>query len=242
MNIPALILDGIVLVTAAVLIVTSYRKGFLRTLVSTVGHLASCVVAFLGSRALAEACYRLFFRDRLIASVESAIEGAAAETDLTARMTQVMESLPGYLQAALSAMGIDGAALSEQVSGQMEDTAHAMSVTITGGVLYPIVYMLLQGIFFLVLFIACAILVQCLVKVLQGVERLPLIGTVNSLLGAVMGLVKALIVIFVATVAIRLVLDFTGGFSWLNGTVIGETRIFRYFYEFDLGAFPAMTA
>ena len=121
----------------------------------------------------------------------------------------------------------------------MAESARALSVSITDGVLYPILYMLLQGLLFLVLFAACMVLVHCLTKVLKGAERLPVIGTVNSLLGAVMGAAEALVVLFVAAVAVRLLLDVTGGFSWLNENIVGQTYLFRYFYNFDLRMLPA---
>ena len=242
MNIPALILDGIVVVIILCLIVKSYQKGLLRTLVSAIGHLVSCVVAYLGSRALAEACYRLFFRDKLIASIEQAIEGAAADADLSGQMNAVWESLPGYLQAMLSAVGVNASELSGQLSNQVEESARTMSVTITGTVLYPVIYMLLQGIFFLILFAACAVLVRCLVRVLKGVERIPVIGPVNALLGGAMGLIEGLVIVFVAAVAVRLLLDFTGGFSWLNSSIVNETQLFGVFYNFDLQTLPVFPA
>lgn len=241
MNIPALILDGIFIFAALILIVRSYRKGFLRTLVSTVGYLGSCVLAFVGSRALAEACYRLFFRDRLIASIEKAIEGTAADADLPGKLSAAVEALPGYLQTALSAAGIDAGELSGRISGQMADSVHAMSVSITETILYPILYMLMQGIFFLLLFAACMVLVRCLTRVLRGVERLPVIGPVNALLGAAMGAIEALVLFFVAAVTVRLLLDFTGGFTWLNEEIISSTRLFRYFYAFDLSMLPVFS-
>ena len=111
MNIPALILDGIFIFVALILIVRSYRKGFLRTLVSTVGYLGSCVLAFVGSRALAEACYRLFFRDRLIASIEKAIEGTAADADLPGKLSAAVEGWIGVhknVQKSLSVFAVKG--------------------------------------------------------------------------------------------------------------------------------------
>ncbi len=239
MSTPALILDGLVAVCVLVLVITAYRKGFLRTLVQGVGHLASCVVAFVASRALAEACYKLFFRDRLISAIEKAVEDKAADVGLGEKLDAAVDALPKLLQTALAAAGINAETLSDQVSGQVAESARALSVSITDGVLYPILYMLLQGLLFLVLFAACMVLVHCLTKVLKGAERLPVIGTVNSLLGAVMGAAEALVVLFVAAVAVRLLLDVTGGFSWLNENIVGQTYLFRYFYNFDLRMLPA---
>ncbi len=241
MNIPALVIDGILLLCALILIVRSYQKGFLRTLVSAAGYLVSCVLAFVGSRALTEACYRLFFRDRLITSIEKAIEGTAADADLPGKLSAAVEALPGYLQVALSSAGIDAGELSGRISGQVADSAHAMSVSITETVLYPILYVLMQGIFFLLLFAACMVLVRCLTRVLRGVERLPVIGPVNALLGAAMGAVEALVLFFVAAVTVRLLLDFTGGFTWLNEEIISGTHLFCYFYTFDLSMLPVFS-
>ena len=53
MSTPAIILDGLTVVLALWLIVSSWKKGLLRTLIHGVGNLFSCLVAFVASRALA---------------------------------------------------------------------------------------------------------------------------------------------------------------------------------------------
>ena len=99
----------------------------------------------------------------------------------------------------------------------------------------------IEAIFFLLLFAACMVLVRCLTRVLRGVERLPVIGPVNALLGAAMGAIEVLVLFFVAAVTVRLLLDFTGGFTWLNEEIISSTRLFRYFYAFDLSMLPVFS-
>ena len=210
MSTSALILDGLAALCILVLVVTAYRKGLLRTLIQGVGQLASCVVAFVVSRALADACYKLFFRERLILAIERAVEDKAVDVDLAGKLNVAMDALPKLLQTALTAAGISIETLSDQVSGQVAESAKTLSVSITDGVLYPVLYMLLQGLLFLILFAACMVLVHCLAKFLRGAERLPVIGTLNSLLGAMMGAAEALVVLFVAAVAVRLLLDVTG--------------------------------
>lgn len=238
MNLSVLALDGLLAACVVFLVVRSYREGFLRTAVNALGHLASWAVAFVGSRALAEACYQLFFRDRLISSIGDAIDGAAG-LDLAGKLSAAMEVLPGFFRTVLAAAGLDAAVLAQEFSGHAASPAQTISVSIADTVLYPVLYMLMQSISFLLLFIACTVLVRCLSRALQKVDRLPLIGSVNALLGAAMGLVEAVVVIFVAVAAVRLLLELTGGFSWLNASIIEGTYLFRLFYHFDLGMLPA---
>jgi len=237
---PAIILDGLTVVLALWLIVSSWKKGLLHTLIHGVGNLFSCLVAFVASRALAESCYKLFFREKLISTIEKAVEEKAAGADLPGKLEAVVNALPKYLQAGLSAAGITVQSLSDTVSDQTAESAKALGTYVTDSVIYPVLYILLQGLLFLLLFAACMVLVHCLAKVLRGVERLPVIGTVNGLLGGVMGALEALVVLFVAAVAVRLLLDVTGGFSWLNAPIIDETYLFRHFYYFDPRSVPAL--
>lgn len=241
MNIAAIILDVCFAVTICWMVYQSYRQGFLQSAVRTIGFLAAGIVAFAGSRVLSEACYQLFFRDKLSATLETAILNTADTSDFSGKMQAVIDSLPSLVQNVLSATGVSAETLAGQLNDNAQQSAQQISEMLMDTVLHPLIVTMLNGICFLILFGAVMILVRSLVKVLRGVRRIPLVGSLNALLGGAMGLVEAAVVWYVVTIALHFVLDISGGFSWLNRETIQDTWIFGRFYSLVLSTLPTIS-
>ncbi len=238
MNPISMIIDAIFLCTVIYIVWKSYKQGFLKSLIRTVGYLASSILAFFGSRILSDACYQLFFRDRLQKSIEDALIASAEQNDFATKIGSVMEGLPKIVQNLLQAAGLGADALADRLSGSVEDSAHELSLIIQQTVLYPIIISLLRGITFLILFTAAMILVRCLIKAVGTVRHIPLIGSVNALLGGVMGILQALVIWLVVAVAISFVIDITGGYPWLNHDSMQESLLFGKFYQLARSFLP----
>ncbi len=241
MNIVSIILDAAFVVTVLVMIRSAYRRGFLQSVVQTIGYIAASILAFWGSRVLSEAVYQLFFRDSLRGKLEEALIAASDSGDLAERLQKVAETLPQFLQNLLSSSGMGPDALAEQLHGSVEESAAQLSNVILETAIHPLLTMLLQGICFLILFSAAMVLVRCLVKLLRGVRHIPLVGTLNAVLGGVMGLIQAAVVWFVVAVAIDFIIALTGGFDWLNAQTVQEGFIFRHFYALVRSVFSSFT-
>ncbi len=241
MNFVAYILDICFVASVVWMIYQSYRQGFLQSAVRTIGFLAAGIVAFAGSRILSEACYQLFFRDKLTATLETTILSAANTNDFTEKMQLVIDSLPSLVQNVLSATGVNADTLAGQLSGSAQQSAEQISQLVMETVLHPLIVTMLNGICFLILFGAVMILVRSLVKILRGVRRIPLVGSLNALLGGAMGIVEAAVVWYVVTIAIHFVLDISGGFTWLNREIIQSTWVFGRFYSLVLSTLPTIS-
>ena len=98
MNIVPIILNAAFVVTVLVMIRSAYRRGFLQSVVQTIGYIAASILAFWGSRVLSEAVYQLFFRDSLRGKLEEALIAASDSGDLAERLQKVAETLPQFLQ------------------------------------------------------------------------------------------------------------------------------------------------
>ncbi len=241
MNTVSIVLDVAFVLTAVLMIREAYRRGFLQSIVQTAGYIAASVLAFWGSRALSEAIYQLFFRDRLRGSLEEALIAASDSGDFAGRLEQVMETLPEFLQNLLASAGMSAEALAGRLSGSVEESAAQLSNLLLETAVHPLLVMLLQGICFFLLFGAAMVLVRCLVKLLRGVRRIPLIGAVNALLGGAMGVIQAAVVWFVIAVAIDFLISLTGGFEWLNAGTVQESFLFRHFYALARSVFSNLT-
>ncbi len=234
MNITAIVLDLLLVAAVIYYFGHGWRKGFLSTLVHVVGYVLACCGAYIGSRALAETTYQLFIRQKLVQSVSDALQSSAASADVTASIGAVLETVPKVISGFVTTFfgGMEG--LAKEFGSTLSGAADSVSATIADQMLYPIIYTLLQALFFLLLFFAIMIIVRSLSKVFRGVRHIPLIGPVNSLLGGVLGLVQAAVIVLIVVMALNLLIGVTGdGIPYLNNEAISKTYLFRYVYDWN---------
>lgn len=229
-----MILDLLLVAAIVFYFARGWHKGFLSTLVQVVGYVLALCGAYIGSRALAETTYQLFIREKLVQSVSDALQNSAASADITATIGAVLEAVPKMLQGFVTSFfgGVDG--LAKEFGSTLSGAAESVSATIADQMLYPIIYTLLQALFFLLLFFAIMVIVRSLSKVFRGVRHIPLIGSINSLLGGILGLVQAAVIVLIIVMALNLLIGVTGdGIPYLNNEAIGETYLFRYVYDWN---------
>lgn len=234
MNITAIVLDLILIGAVCYYFSRGWRRGFVSTFIYAIGYLVACVGGYIGSRALAETSYQLFIRDRLIGSIRDALTQSAPAADLSASIEAILETVPQMVREFVLSFfgGMD--ALIGEFGGMLTGAPETVSVSVADQILYPVIYALLQAIFFLLLFFAIMVLVRSLSKVFRGVRHLPLIGSVNALLGGALGLVQGMVVIFIVTMALRLLVGLTGdSLPLLNSDVVESTYLFRLLYDWN---------
>ncbi|MDR0822129.1 MAG: CvpA family protein [Oscillospiraceae bacterium] len=89
-------------------------------------------------------------------------------------------------------------------------------------------FLLIYGIVFGVASSVCG-------KVAGAVRHVPVVGSLNSLGGALLGFVKAIIIILFIGIAVRLIVSATDDSGlFFNSTVINDTTVFKQVYDVDL--------
>jgi hypothetical protein len=84
---------------------------------------------------------------------------------------------------------------------------------------------------FAVLFALVSVLVAFLAKAMNLVNDVPVLGKVNAFLGALLGAVRAAVVILMIGIAVRVIISLTGNnLIFLNTMTIDKTYIFRHIY------------
>lgn len=198
--------DVLFLAVFAVAAVCSWRKGFLAGLAELAGTLFSAAAAMFGSRALAPQLYDWFVREAVTEKVQQAV-------------TETGTGLDGTLQ------GLDflPEALRETLTGLVETAGTGLSDQI-GTLLEPVILPLVQVLVFVVLCSVLRIVVALLVRLLQCINVVPLVGGVNRLLGLVLGLCTGAVDCWLLALALWFLVGVTGGrLSWLNGYILSQS-------------------
>lgn len=215
----ALILD-IILLAILVLVVWLYaKKGFVAGLLQFVGSILSLLGALLLSRKVAPMLFDRFLRSSFVERMEETI-AREGTVDLAGLLDQFAGFLPDQLQQKIlqSADSLIGAA--------RPDLAQAVVTEVIEPLLTPIITVVL----FFVAFGLCRFLVSFLVAVLTNLNKIPLVGGVNKLLGVGMGLLAGLVDLYILLCALWAVMVITGGnLPFLNEEVLAGSRLYAVF-------------
>lgn len=113
--------------------------------------------------------------------------------------------------------------------------AEKLAVEVINQVIGPVILLFLKALLFVVFFVILSFVVRRLVNVLGFVNKIPLLGQANTLLGGILGAGKGLIVFSLVSVALAVVVYLTGGDNpILNEEVINSTFLYHYIYNFSI--------
>ena len=203
---PALVYDFIFLAVFSFAAVKSWQKGFLAGLTELIGAVLGVGIASWGSRTLAPEVYLSFFSDSVSTRVEQAV--AQSGGDIAAAV-QGLDFLPESIRAALAAgLQTAGNQLPEKINALLE----------------PLFLPLVQALLFVLLCIIVRWVFALLVRLLRGVNLIPLVGGANRLLGLVLGLANGAVDCWLLALALWFLVGVTGGkLSWLNGYILSQS-------------------
>lgn len=221
------ICDGILILVAAICIGFSMKKGFISAskkilaLILTALLLSSVQPVMLNmlQSTPASNAIRQMVAKNISASYKR--EALPEDTDTTeTEETQVIVSslgFPKFMQKSIN----------KTVSG-MNDIKNNVMEVITDAV----TLMILKLLSVILLFLVVKLFVFLLLKLLEGLFELPGLKTLNRLLGAVLGVINALLLIYIICGAVSL---FTPSEKIeLVSETVKNTYILKYFYENNL--------
>lgn len=204
----SLIIDLIALLIIILIIVISAKRGFLSGVVSFVGWIVSVLAANQLCKPAANYIYSNLVRSRVHDAVLNSLDGASAS--LSSSYSDILNLLPESIKNLIggeTAQEAINAVLGSSAGAAPETTAQALTDEVIG----PIIITLLSAVAFIIIFLVCSLVVKLLSGVFRGVHKIPIIGPLNTMLGAVIGAVEAVILLYVIGVAIRFLITASGG-------------------------------
>lgn len=202
----------------------SAMRGFIRTFISLVGYVAALWAARAISPFLAEGLYERVVKDALRVLIVGRLDDLASGGH--AGINDLIGSIPEGLQRI---MDQDVQAIADTVTNS--NTAQIVELFIDAALRKPVISAL-EGVLFLLAFTLTSLAVRYFSRFLTGFRRIPLIGTVDAVLGGVIGVGQGCLVLLVGALALQLTVLLSGGYFWLNETILNDTYILRVFYHF----------
>lgn len=215
----ALILDIILLVVLALVVCLYAKKGFVAGLLQFIGNILSLVGALVLSRRVAPMLFDRFLRSSFVERLEETIAQEG-----TVELAGLLERFAGFLPESLQQKILQSA--DNLIGAARPDLAQAIVTEVVEPLLTPIITVVL----FFVAFGLCRFIVGFLVAVLTNLNKIPLVGGVNRLLGVGMGLLAGLVDLYILLCALWAVMVITGGnLPFLNEQVLAGSRLYAVF-------------
>lgn len=222
------------IVTVLILIIYMYRSyllGFAKSLILFLGNIASLIISYFLGKMLALSAYNVFISKEIEKIANSVATTISTETAPTYILDAILEHLPTSLEeTALAYLG----GRENAISFITEHTSNTYTPVndLVINVLKSLSVFLLQAVFCMILFVVCSFIVKIVAKIVGGIFKLPIVGPINSILGAVLGLLQAVIILCICGFIVNAgVMYFSNETSTINDSLFQSTYIFKHFYN-----------
>ena len=210
------------MVAVTILIVVGFvcaKKGFARGVLDFLAYILSLVGAYVLSKVGALFIYEVMIKKNMVSMMEKALNSV----EESAGLDSVLEQLPDFLNKLMEFAGTK-----LQTDDLLGETIAAAASAIEAQVIGPAVVLFIQIILMLVSFGVLFFFAKRLARMIAKLFDLPLIGTMNHMAGFILGILEGLIVLYVLTMALKLVVAVTGGFPpYLTREVLDSTLMSR---------------
>ncbi len=195
-----LVIDIILVAVFALFVYTAMKKGFMLSLLEFLAVIISFVLAYSLSPVVAEAAYDGFVEKQLVESVEDKIDENFSLEETGEQAEQLLDAIPDYMVAFAESFGISVNDIKRDLA--KEDLSNEnLATELVENIAQPIAIGALTVVSFLILAVVLQIILKVLARLISGVFKLPVIGSANKILGAILGACKGIVVvIFICTV------------------------------------------
>lgn len=222
------ILDGIVILIILYAIISSSKRGFVRTAIEVVGFIAAFLIAFTVSSQLANVTYAKIIEPSIINTAEAAVtEGTQNAADAIWSAIPKIVKENGFLQVSKDEFY-------NSVSGNTSNNITELAQNATQAILKPVISKLLSMIYSTVIIIVLLFVVKILAKYINKLFSFSIVGDLNRTLGGIVGFVKGIVFAFVFCCVITLIVSLTkNGFLIFTSSAINSSHIFSFLAGFS---------
>ena len=220
---PALILDVILI---AVIVLTAFhykKKGFVAGLLDLVGNLLALLVAWIASDRISPTVFENFFKQGLIEKITQTVQEQG-----TSGLTMLVENFSSILPGGMA----------DEVTRSLREIlgsgAPDLAVRIVDTILTPLIVPMITVVLFFIAFAVCKLVISMLVAVLTNINKIPVIGSVNELLGILVGVAGGVLNVVLLLCLIWAVVAITNNnLPVLNHDMLSGSMMYSLFSKYN---------
>ncbi len=223
------IIDILIIALFVFVVAMAYKKGFLSTVIDTFAVAISAVVSYKFFEPVAEGAYNLFVRDLVETRFTRVLDDVSASLSMTDKVNAMIEGLPPSAVKLAEAMGVNFGSLTASMSagGNLSDDALIQLAVDKIG--HPIMINITEVITFIAMFVVITIALKFLAGVFKKANDIPLLGKLNAGLGGVIGIVKAVAIVFIVCTAFYFIAGMSGAGPVIEA--INNSKIYAVIIE-----------
>lgn len=231
----ALIFDIMVIVVVIVCVYIGSKRGFLRSLILLVGNIAAILLALWLSGGISSWIYDNWIEAEVVSGINEKLDDITGEYTFEGVTDSILSVLPDPLADMLTEYIQLDEKTYENINESLDSGKSEIATTVANSVVKPMVVFLIRVLVFVLLVTLAMIAVKLIAGMCSFVNKIPIVGTLNSLLGGALGLLEAGIVLMLITIGIRAVTMLSSNeLIVLNEQTIEETKIYHSIYEYDI--------
>ena len=196
----SLAIDIILVVIFASFVLTAVKKGFILSLLEFAAVILALVLAYYFSPKVAETANDGFDKEATIKTIETQIEENVSLQETTTQTQLLLESIPDYMVSVADFMGVSVDDIKQSVASS-KLTSENIATELVEKIAQPIIIGALTALSFVVLAIVLLFVLKFLAQIIAKIFKIPVIKTVNKLLGGILGACKGFaVVLFICTI------------------------------------------
>ena len=234
-----LFIDGILVITIAVIVLRCWYLGMVASLISLMGKVVSYITAI----------YDGFLRVVVVNHVESklppevagfspdmvraALELDGARVEILEKIEMALHSIG--LSSILPSSMMDATSRGDEIINELMNQHTSVSEAIVDTFIQPVAILVMRIFVFSIIFAFVSVVVGVIFKMGREVNRIPVIGGLNHLLGGCIGVVCAGIVCYIICMLLSAIVTITtGSLEWLNWQILDQTTVFNWIIHWKM--------
>ncbi len=228
------LLDIIIIAIIALTIFLAAKRGFIRTLLGS----ASFIIAIVVSLLLLDPVKELFINSPAAQNSRDSISDTLAgfvSADSENYDPKLLEDNSGFI-TMISMFGIDEDEIQEKWAEWRHENTEKLRADIEEYVSIPVVNAVTTFLSFIVLFIGSMLILKLAAFLLDRFCRLPVLKQANTFLGVALGVIMAIIEVYLFVALINTLLPYGSqlGWSFFKDLDAEDTLLFKWFCEHNI--------
>lgn len=224
------IVDAIIIAIIAIVIVRSSKKGFVSSLVDTFAMIIATIVSYMFTPEVSQFIYDSFIKNSVSKGFEKVLDDMNTNTAVADKVDAMIASLPESavnLADSLGIINLNSIGAGIHMPGVIDD--NQLITTVLNDFAYNVMITITKIVVFFILFVVATLVLRMVSNFLENINKIPLIGKLNSTLGGVLGVAKALIIILVVCTVMYFIISSSDNVD-LVGAISGS-KIYNFVTE-----------
>ncbi len=225
----AYIIDILIVVLFVFLVSLAFKKGFLSTIIDTFAVVISAIASHRLFEGVAESVYNLLVRDLVETRFTRVLDDISSSLSISEKITAMIDGLPQGAVKLAQVMGVDMTSLSNSMNiagGLSDDELIKLAVDKIG---HTIMINVTEVVTFIVLFIVITIALKLIAGIFKKANDIPLLGKFNAILGGVVGVVKALAIVYIVCTGFYFIAGMSGAGPVIEA--VNSSIIYKFIVE-----------